>query len=88
MCNEEVETNVDFNLFKSNDHNSYTERNDECKVGAESFPSAEEHTQNDETRSHSGKLCSVIWSSFIILKMSMVKKTINEVIADSRESNS
>ena len=60
LCNEEVETNVDFQLFKSNDHNSYTERNDECKVGAENFPSAEERKQNDETRSHSGKLCSVI----------------------------
>ena len=88
MRNEEVETNVDFKLFKSNDHNSYTERNDECKVGAEKIPSAEEHKQNDETRSHSGKLCSVIWSSFIILKMSMVMKTFNEVIADSRKSNS
>ena len=43
MCNEEVETNADFKLFKSNDHNSNTERNDECKVGAENFPSAEEH---------------------------------------------
>ena len=88
MCNEEVETNVDFQLFKSKDHNSYTERNDECKVGAENFPSAEEHKQNDGTRSHSGKLCSVTWSSFIILKMSMVMKTINEVIVDSRKSNS
>ena len=38
-------TNVDFNLFKSNDHGSYTspsmtEHNDDYDVGAENVPSA------------------------------------------------
>ena len=32
-----------------------TKRNDDCNVGAENFPSGEEHEQNDELRSHSGK---------------------------------
>ena len=40
-----------------------TERNDDCNVLAESFPIAEEHEQNDETRSHSGKLNDLV-SSF------------------------
>ena len=37
-----------------------TERNNDCNVGAENFPSAEEHEQNDETRNHSGKLSNLI----------------------------
>ena len=37
-----------------------TERYDVCNVLAESFPSAKEHGQNDETRSHSGKLSKLI----------------------------
>ena len=65
LSNELVETNVDFNLSKSNDHDSYTsssmtERNDDCNVEAENFPSAEEHEQNDETRTYSGKLSNLI----------------------------
>ena len=51
--------------FKYNDHNSYSspsmaERNDDCNVEAEKFPSAKEHELNDETRSHSGKLSNLI----------------------------
>ena len=50
--NEEVETNVDFNLSKSYDHDLctspfMTEQNDDCNVG-------------DETRSHSGKLSNLV----------------------------
>ena len=63
--NEEVETNVDFSLSKSNDHGLYTspsmtERHDDSNVGAENFPSAKEHERNDETRSYSGKLSNLI----------------------------
>ena len=41
--NKEVETNVDFNFSKSNDHDSntspsMTEHNDDCNVGTEIFP--------------------------------------------------
>ena len=50
--NEEVETNVDFKLSKSNDHDSctspfMTEHNDDCNV-------------EDETRRHSGKLSNLV----------------------------
>ena len=37
-----------------------TERNDDCNVAAENFTSVEEHEQNDEKRSHSGKLSNLI----------------------------
>ena len=48
LSNKEVETNVDINHLKSNDHDSYTspsmtECNDNCNVGAENFLSAKEH---------------------------------------------
>ena len=55
-----------------------TERNDDCNVLAESFPIAEEHEQNDEKRSHSGKLNDLIWPCFIILKMTIITKTTNK----------
>ena len=63
--NQKVGTNLDFKLSKSNDHDSYTspsttEHNDDCNVGAANLPSAKEHKQNDETRSHSGKVCKLI----------------------------
>ena len=65
LSNEENEINVGFNLSKSNDYDSYTsqsmrECSDDCNVGAENFPSGKEHEQNDETRSHSGKLSKLI----------------------------
>ena len=64
-CNEQVKTNLDFNLSESDDHDSYTspsktERNDDSNSEVENFPSAKEHEQNDETRSHSGKLSNLI----------------------------
>ena len=37
-----------------------TEGNVDCNAAAEKFPRAEEHEQNDEIRSHSGKLSNVI----------------------------
>ena len=57
-----------------------TERNDDCNVGAEHFPTAKEHAQNDKTRSHSGKLSNLIGSCFFTLKTTMITKTTNEVI--------
>ena len=37
------------------------ESNNYCNAGAEHFPSAEEDEQNDEKRSHSGKLSNFIF---------------------------
>ena len=37
-----------------------TEHNDDCNAGAANLPSVKEHKQNDEIRSHSGKVCKLI----------------------------
>ena len=59
------------------------ESNNYCNAGAEHFPSAEEDEQNDEKRSHSGKLSNFIWSWFIILRMTLITKTTSKVIMNS-----